>query len=155
MIYVLDSGPLIVLFRHYYPARFPSLWQKFDALVAEQKIVSVREVFKEIIVHEDRLSRWTKQNRKFFTLPTPEELGFVTDVFRIPHFQTLIKKKERLQGSPVADPFVIAKAKIVGGCVITQEKKKKNAAQMPNVCEHFGIPYMDLERFMEMENWTF
>lgn len=26
-IYVFDSGPLIDLFRHYYPSRFPSLWE--------------------------------------------------------------------------------------------------------------------------------
>jgi hypothetical protein len=50
---------------------------------------------------------------------------------------------------------VIAKAKVVGGCVVTQEKKKPQAAKIPNVCEHFGIHCVNLEGFMEQENWTF
>jgi len=49
----------------------------------------------------------------------------VADIFKIPHFQTLIRKQERLLGKPVADPFVIAKAQSIGGCVITTEKYKK------------------------------
>ena len=46
-------------------------------------------------------------------------------------------QQERLKGKPVADPFVIAKAKI------------------PNVCNHFGILCINLDGFMEKENWTF
>ncbi len=42
-----------------------------------------------------------------------------------------------------------------GGCVVTQEKMKDNAAKIPNVCEHFAIPYIDLESFMERENLIF
>jgi len=67
----------------------------------------------------------------------------------------MVRKKERLQGKPVADPFVIAKAKISEGWVVTQEKLKENSAQIPNVCKHFGIPCINLERFMEKEGWQF
>jgi len=68
----------------------------------------------------------------------------------------LIRKKEQLQGKPVADPFVIAKAQALAeGCVVTQEIKKPNAAKIPNVCEHFGIPCLNLEAFMENEKWRF
>jgi len=73
----------------------------------------------------------------------------------VQHFQAMIRKKERLKGKPVADPFVIAKAKISGVWVVTQEKLKENAAQIPNVCKHFEIPCINLEGFMEKENWTF
>jgi len=155
MIYVFDSSPLIDLFRHYYPERFPTLWQNFDNLVLNKMIVSVSEVGKEIEDWGDRLSEWVKNHREFFLNPTTEEFNFVADIFRITHFQAMIRKKERLQGKPVADPFVIAKAKISGACVVTQEKLKENAAQIPNVCEHFGIPCIDLEGFMENENWMF
>jgi hypothetical protein len=55
MKYVFDSSSLINLFWHYYPERFPTLWQKFDALVSEGEIGSVREVFNEIGVSEDSL----------------------------------------------------------------------------------------------------
>ena len=156
MIYVFDSGPLIVLFRHYYPDRFPSLWKSFDALVLEQRIISVREVRKELEGHGDRLSDWVKDHGEFFLTPTADELNFVAEIFKIAHFQMLVRKKERLYGKPVADPFVIAKAQALEeGCVVTQEIKKPNAAKIPNVCEHFGIPCLNLEAFMENENWRF
>jgi len=156
MIYVFDSGALIDLFRHYYERRFPSLWESFDTLVLEHRVVSVREVRNELANHDDRLSNWVKDHVEFFLFPTINELNFITEIFKIPHFQMLIRKKERLQGKPVADPFVIAKAKeLENGCVVTQELDKPNSAKIPNVCEHFGIPCLNLESFMERENWEF
>ena len=156
MIYVFDSSPLIDLFRHYYPDRFPSLWENFDALVSERSIISVREVRRELEGYGDRLSDWVKGHHEFFLTPTTDEFGFVSEIFKITRFQMLIRTKERLNGKPVADPFVIAKAKIQEeGCVVTQEVKKPNAARIPNVCEHFDIPCLNLEAFMENEKWRF
>lgn len=156
MIYVFDSSPLIDLFRYYYPNRFPSLWENFDALVSEHRIISVREVRKELEGYGDRLSDWVKGHREFFLTPTTDELRFVAEIFKIAHFQMLVRKREQLQGNPVADPFVIAKAQALEeGRVVTQEVKKPNAARIPNVCEHFDIPCLNLEAFMENENWRF
>jgi hypothetical protein len=36
-----------------------------------------------------------------------EEMEFVVEIFKVKHFQSLIRKKEQLEGTPVADPFVI------------------------------------------------
>jgi len=156
MKYIFDSGPLINLFRHYYPERFPSLWEKFYALVSDGKIISVKEVYNEIDSREDALANWAKdQKDKFFSPSTVEEFRFVTEIFKVRHFQAMIRNKERLQGKPVADPFVIARAKIFNCPVVTTEALKDNAAGIPNVCEHFSIPYIDLEGFMKQEGWTF
>ena len=156
MIYVLDTGPLILMFRHYYPDRFPSLWQRFDDMRTLGELVSVREVAKELEGHEDRASGWVKNNRPFFETPTADEMQLVADIFKVRHFQSLIKEQERLQGKPAADPFVIAKAGCIDdGCVVTTEVHKPHAAKIPNVCDHFGINHMNLEEFMEEENWTF
>ena len=156
-MYVFDNGPLITLFKHYYPERFPSLWKKFDALRAEGKIISVREVKNEIerYAETDRLITWTKRSTQFFPTPIHEELLFVAEIFKIKHFQNLIKKKELLKGRPVADPFIIAKARVMDGCVVTLEKYKENSAQIPNVCDKFGIACVDLEGFMERVHWIF
>jgi len=156
MKYVFDSDSLINLFRHYYPERFPSLWEKFHALVSAGELISVREVFNEIGTSEDSLAIWAKEQKKtLFTEPTIEELEFVGEIFQLRHFQAMIRKQERLKGNPVADPFVIARAKISEGWVVTQEKLKENAAQIPNVCKHFRIPCINLEGFMEKEGWQF
>ena len=156
MKYVFDSDSLINLFRHYYPERFPTLWEKFNTLVSEGELTSVREVFKEIGSNEDSLGTWAKEQKNILFLEsTVEELKFVAEIFQVKHFQAMIRKQERLKGKPVADPFVIARAKISGACVVTQEKKTENAAKIPNVCDHFGIRWTNLEGFMKEENWTF
>ena len=155
MTYVFDSGPLIWMFRYYYPERFPSLWEQFDELIESQRIISVKEVSRELDGQDDLLANWVKNNSSFFQVPTTTELIFIGDIFQIPHFQGLIRKQERLQGKPVADPFVISKAHSINGSVVTTEKYKKNASQIPNVCKHFGVRCMNLEQFMEEENWIF
>ena len=156
MIYVFDSNSLITLFKNYYKERFPSLWGKFDELVSEQRIVSVREVRNELSSYDDELSKWAKSHREIFHTPSTEELGFVAEIFRLSHFQAIVRKREQLSGKPVADPFVIAKAKsIEDGCVVTEEANRPHAAKIPNICTHFQIPCMNLEKFMELENWVF
>ena len=157
MIYVFDTSSLIDLFYNFYESRFPSLWRNFDQLVALQQIVSVREAANEIKSHykEDRLTEWISQNPNVFTEPTADEVIFVKEIFEQAHFQTLISRKSRLKGQPVADPFVIARAQVFNATVITQERFKENAAKIPNVCEHFGIRWTDLEGFMEQEGWEF
>ena len=156
MKYIFDSGPLIDLFRHYYPERFPSLWQRFYSLVSDGKIISVREVYNEIEAKEDALAYWAKEQKdKLFLPSTSKELQFVSEIFQISHFQAMIRKQERLQGKPVADPFVIARAKIQECQVVTTELFKDNAAGIHNVCEHFSIPHINLEGFMQQEGWVF
>lgn len=159
MKYVFDSSSLIDLFWHYYPERFPTLWKQFHALVSARELVSVREVFNEIgsrKTREDTLAIWAKEQKNILFLESRvKELQFISEIFQVRHFQAMIREQARLQGKPVADPFVIARAEISGACVVTQEKKTKNAAKIPNVCDHFGIPCINLEGFMEEENWTF
>ena len=156
MKYVFDSDSLINLFRHYYPERFPTLWENFDSLVSGGNIVSVREVFNEIGSRKDSLASWAEEKKHIvFLASTTEELKFVREIFKIRHFHALIRTKERLLGKPVADPFVIARAKIVSAYVVTQEERRDNAARIPNVCNHFGILCINLEDFMKKENWIF
>jgi hypothetical protein len=156
-MYVFDTSSLSIVLKHYYPERFPSLWEKFGKLISDKRILLVREVYNEIIRLESktRLLQWAKDNRDLFEEPSVEELEFVREIFRNNHFQQLVRKRERLTGKPVADPFVIAKAKIENATLLTEEKLKENAAGIPNVCEHFKIPYTNLEGFMQTEKWTF
>ncbi len=158
-MYVFDASSFIVLFTHFYCGRFPSLWQRFDMLISDGKISSVREVYNEItsFYSKTRLVQWAKDHRELFAEPSIEELLFVREIFAVKHFQSMIRRKEILNGKPVADPFVIAKAKIGNGFIVTQEEFKENAATIPNVCRYFGIKPdpTDLEGFMEREGWTF
>ena len=82
-------------------------------------------------------------------------MSFVAQVFQVPEFQTLVRRKQILSGSPAADPFVIAAAHVRGGCVVTEENRRENAIRIPNVCDHFGVDCTNIEGFMERENWRY
>lgn len=161
MTYVFDTGSLIILFRNYYKSRFPSLWEAFDDLVLNGSIISVKEVLREVEPRDDALAHWSKSNSKIFLPPAASEAAFIAEMFRAQQFQFLVQKQKMLEGGPLADPFVIAKAKQLNATVVTQEGYradgtiKPNAAKIPNVCQYFKINCLNLERFMEQENWSF
>jgi len=155
-MYIIDANTLIVIFRHYYISRFPTFWTNYNQIVQSGDLVSVREVYNEISNHsDDSLTAWSKANKSFFEDINETEISYVSEIFAISHFQTLISKRSILLGKPVADPFIIAKARDKSAIVVTQELYKPNSARIPNVCEHFGIKYCNLEKFMEYENWEF
>jgi len=156
MIYVFDTSSFIVL-GHYFPVHFPTFWQRFEAAVTNGLVVSTREVRRELDRQEARehLREWIKNHKEVFCTPSPAETLFVRDIFSVSHFQQMISLKQRLQGKPIADPFVIAAAKVRDGCVVTEEKGKDNAAKIPNVCDHFSIPWTNLEGFLAREEWSF
>lgn len=135
-----------------------TLWGKFYKSVECGQVISVREVKNEIDGHhnkERRINQWAKKNAVLFTIPTYEEMKFVQEIFKVEHFQLIISRKNLLRGKPVADPFVIAKAKIIDGTVVTNEANKPNGAKIPNICERFNVKCINLEQFMEFEGWTF
>ena len=157
--YSLDTSTLSQVYRSYYKGRFPTFWTRFDELIISGRAVSVSEVEEELrnarglpeVVNELKLL-----NAEFFSLPTAAEQAFVSEIFRVQHFRNLLSAQSIQKGTPVADPFVIAKAGASPGmCVVTEEKGSPNAAKIPNVCEHFGIESINLEQLMEREGWQF
>lgn len=165
MIYVFDTSSLRAL-QHFYPAVFKTIWAGLNTLIGKGELISTREVWNELEgqnVSAD-VKAWAKRNKQMFGTPNAAELQFVAQIFKIPHFSGLIGKQQQLRGTPVADPFVIACAKIHQGTVVTEEgwlrpgnalTPKPNAAKIPNVCKHFSVPCVDLEAFMQQQGWSF
>ena len=156
MAYVFDTSSFSVL-GNYYPEQFPTFWEKFNQAVVVGDIISVREVHRELefYARHPHLSDWVGDHRDIFLLPSPEETQFVQEIFSVQHFRMLVSEQDLLAGNLRADPFIIAKAKVINSCVVTEENRQPNAARIPNVCEHFGIDCTNLQGFMEREGWTF
>lgn len=156
MSYVFDTSSFSAFFGSYYRKPFRSLWERFDALVADGSIVSTREVWREL---EDRplpaLVEWEKSNGHVFPTPTAAEGAFIARIYSVRHFQLNIEQRKLLKGGKHADSFVVAKAAIEGRAVVTEESIKPNAVRIPNICQHFGVPCFSLEGFMEAEGWEF
>ena len=151
--YVFDTSVLSMLLRNFYRERFPTLWKYFDDLVATGGITSTREVRRELEQAVD--GDFIRKNKAIFTSPTTDEAQFIRKIYAVRHFQQNIERKKIEKGGLNADPFVIAKAAVNYGTVVTLERERPNAAKIPNICRHFNIPCFDLEQFMEAKRWQF
>ena len=98
---------------------------------------------------------WANDNEDIFSAPTSDEGRYVAQIFKVAHFQNNIEGKKLLNGGYVADPFVIARAAVASAAVVSMETYKPNAADIPNICDHFGVRCLSLEKFMEAEGWKF
>lgn len=156
MIYVFDTSSFRVL-GNYYPEQFPSFWEMFNDLVSDGRIVSVREVLNELELQSTKahLDEWVQKNKTVFLPPSAAETEFVSEIFEVTHFRQLVSTGNVLKGRPVADPFVVAAANARGACAVTEESMRENAAKIPNVCNHFGVEWTNVEGLMKREGWAF
>ncbi len=156
-MYVFDNNSLSSILKFYYRDSFPSFWENFDSIVAAGNLISIRMVRLEMLRTFDAaaLDLLRSKNANFFEDPTPDELNFITQIYAVPHFRQNLDQKTLLGGNPFADPFVIAKARVREATVVTEEKNRRNAAKIPNICEHFDIECIELQGFLAQENWRF
>lgn len=156
MTHFLDTNCFRLL-EGYYPSRFPSFWRAFDDAVAHGLVASVSEVRKELEQGNTapHIDDWTKANPSFFREPSEAELAALREIFSVPHFQGLVGARQLQVGMPVADPFLIAAAMAVGGCVVTEERHKPNSTKIPAVCEHFRLHCTNLEGMLVELGWSF
>jgi len=118
--------------------------------------VSTREAYREIENGAGAdLREWAEGKHALFATPNALEGAFVARIYEVRHFQQNIELQKLLRGGLNADPFVIARASVEGGTVVTMELFKDNAAKIPNICRHFAVPCLTLEEFMEAEGWQF
>lgn len=152
-MYVIDANVFISL-GLYYPKRFPTIWERVNTLADSGNLVSVKEVRRELetICSSEHVLDWVKQYRHIFHIATNEECKIVSQIFKKPQYIGLVRRQNILKGTPVADPFIIAAAKIRNFCVVTQESDKKaKGARIPNACKDFDVDCIDLEDFLERE----
>jgi hypothetical protein len=157
MIYVIDNDSLRVL-SHYYPKTFESLWNNIGDLIARGEFLSVKEVHNEIeskLPNLGFMDGWIKTNKHIFLPPSMNEMLCVTEIYKIRKFREAVKTDSNGRAIPHADALLVASAKIRGGTVVTQERWKEHSDKIPNVCEHFEVPCINVEKFLEDNSWVF
>src|SRR5687767_14683297 len=112
-MYIFDTNVFYAL-GHYYPSRFPTIWGRLEDLVKDGSLQSVREVLRELESNcpFETIEEWATAHRSIFQPPSEQEMKFVANIFQKTQYQGFVKKQNILKGRPVADPFVIAAAKI-------------------------------------------
>ena len=151
-MYVFDTNVFSAV-GHYYPSRFPTIWAKIDGLTQDGGLRSVKEVRREVERYcpFPHVEEWVEANAHIFLSPAEEELKLVAEMFLKEQYRGLVKRQNILRGFPVADPFVIAAAKIQNRCVVTQESPKEGGARIPTVCKELGVECIGLEEFLTRE----
>jgi hypothetical protein len=151
-VYIFDTNVFYAL-GHYYPSRFPTIWERIDSLAEEGELLSVKEVKRELEGNcpAEFVEEWVKKYRKIFHSPSGEEMTIVAEMFKKEQYRGFVKRQNILKGLPVADPFIVAAAKVLGAHVVTQESSKPGGARIPTVCHDLRVKCLDLEKFLEYE----
>lgn len=153
MKYSLDASALIEPWRDLYPRRiFKGFWERYEDLVASGDAVAIEEVYKEIEKKDDELLEWTKVRREMFVpLETDIQLA-LAEVLSLSE-----KMVGNQKGRNAADPWVIALAKARGLTVVTMERSngKLHKPKIPDVCQAFNVPCIDILGLVDKEGWQF
>ena len=156
MIYVVDNNIFSRTFKNLSMDVFEDIWKPWSECMVAGKIVSVDEVYRELMTWKsskevDSISRWLKSHKPYFLKPTNEEGYILQEIFAHNKFREGIKERSLREGSPEADAFLVAKAKILQGVVVTAESDSKpNAEKIPNIAVEMGVPYMKIDDFYRM-----
>ncbi len=152
-IYCIDTNFIIQGRKYRFPPeQFPGLWANIEALIAGRRMYASSEVRTELDVVEDELKRWATSQSGLFV---PLDQAQTNEVTRIQtDFENLVDYRANKSG---ADPFVIALAKVHGYTIVTQERMSGpgERPRIPNVCQHYDIPYVDIIGLMKLEGWRF
>lgn len=154
MIYVLDTNVFSSALINLDLSVFIDIYSPWSSLIAEGRIVSCHEVFRELgryFQKEDENLVWLNSNKACFQEMTDEEGKILRDIYSHRKFQEGVKEKNILQGNPEADAMLVAKAKACGGVVVTCEKNyTPNSAKIPTIAVTFGVKFMPLPEFYRM-----
>lgn len=148
--YVLDANVFIEAHKRYYAFDIcPGFWEWLSYRFTRGDIVSIDRVRAEIVGHEDPLSEWAEDSaREDLFADTTEQA--VSDAYeRVidwvrenPQFQPQAKE----EFARVADGWLVAYAIVYDAVLVTDEvydKDIKKKVKIPNVCEEFGVSYMN------------
>src|SRR5438876_11179440 len=78
--YVIDTSALIDLKDQYPEKIFPGLWERFNEMCNQEKIIAPREVLREIKRGDDELLEWAEIYNHIFLEPCDSEIAILQEV---------------------------------------------------------------------------
>ncbi|MEI9945615.1 MAG: DUF4411 family protein [Chitinophagaceae bacterium] len=149
--YVIDTSALIDL-KDQYPVKvFPGVWERFNEMCADEKIIAPREVLREIKKGDDDLTLWASDYEHIFLEPCEEEFEILQKVLA----SYTNKAIEKYSTGLWADPLVISCAKHYGLPIIQQESNDAKQFKIPSVANIHAVSCIRLIKFFEEESWSF
>lgn len=151
-VYCFDSSALIEAWTRYYPQDvLPSFWQKLDELIKAKRMFVCEEVVREVEQQDDGLPDWIRA-RPEMIVPLDEATQIAGKEILANHSALIDVKRLR----SMADPWVIAAAKVRGASVVTQESVGTPAKpKIPYVCNATNVKCVKLIDVIRAEKWRF
>lgn len=150
MSYLLDANTLIEAKNRYYQMRFcPGYWTWLTRTRQAGRLSSAESVSIELRKGNDELAQWASTQSDLF-LPESDEatqLAFAEIAAHIAGQAPLMKVGALEEFLGGADPWLIAKARVTGQTVVTQERlNTDNRCKflIPNICLHYGIECINI-----------
>lgn len=151
--FLLDTSVFVQAHRNYSLDLFPSFWKFLIDQANLGRLFSIDRVCDELARGNDDLKDWAQEKfAQFFQCSAtqdvmfcyPQVIQWANDQGQyLPGAKTAFAKHEN------ADAWLVAYA-MAQECkctIVTMEKlnpNKKNGIPLPNVCQAFGVPYIDL-----------
>lgn len=152
-VYSCDTSTIIQAWRRdYNPKVFVGVWQKLEAMVADDTLIASSEVLVELKRKDDDVYKWCKRQARMF-VPLDDAIQNEVKAILASH-QRLIDTRNGRSG---ADPFVIALAKVRNASVLTDERPSNSLERpkIPDVCKVLGIECCRLSEVFERAGLTF
>lgn len=155
MKYVIDNNIFSRSLISYLPFDvFDFIWQPLEKLIEDGIVISVSEVLCELEKRWETKKgiewQWLMKNKSCFLKPSNEECKIVAEIFNYPKFRESVKAKSLFKGTPEADAFLVAKAKVIGGIIVTAEKDSPNSEKIPCIASKLKVPYIKEKDFYRL-----
>jgi hypothetical protein len=155
-VLVSDTSAFINGWRvHYPPQTFPSVWTLIATAIADGRIVVPHTVYEELSKQDDKVYAWAKQHARTYVVMPSQQVQLLVGVIHAHLPNPGVRD--------IADPFVIAEAKIRGFTVVTYEgtntltgrRTKHWDKRMPGICEAHVVPCRIFPEALEMLSASF
>lgn len=147
--YLLDANVFIEASRRYYGFDIvPAFWAWLERKKDEEAIASVLPVLEELSIGNDDLAEWARArvhgdwSIDVSDAATQEAFAEIIAWVMAQDFTQAAKEKFLDE----ADPWLIAKARVLGVSIVTHEGfdlNRKNKVTIPVVCQHFNIEWLN------------
>lgn len=148
-IYVLDANVFIEAARRYYAFDIaPPFWENLIHHAAHDRIQSIDRIKKELERGKDELAEWATSQFSDAFASTDEETvtSSYTEVIGWVYDQDQFSDAAKVDFADGADGWLVAYAMSKSHIVVTHEVLDpgiKRKVPIPNVCEAFGVSYVD------------
>lgn len=156
VVYSCDTSSLVEASDVLYPMEnFPSLWDKIEELIRNNRLKMSQPVFEEAMGNYD-LEDWcdTKGLQSFLELKVDVSVqNYVRTILK--DYSGMINARKNKSG---ANPWVVALAmQYLGVVVVTEEKSTSDRLhpRIPDVCKFSGIECVTIAGLVRREKWRF